>query len=111
MPATLGGRHGGGRNVVVSARPAVQRLPAYKPGRNPADLAREIGVATAVKLASNEVAFPPLPSVVQALAAPAGVSIRNPDHGAVVLTHSPAELYDGGPGQVVTGCGAVMLCQ
>ncbi len=45
-----------------------EALPAYKPGRNPADLAREIGVAAAVKLASNEVAFPPLPAVVQALA-------------------------------------------
>src|SRR3954470_16198959 len=111
MPATLGGRHGGGRNVVVSARPAVQRLPAYKPGRNPADLAREIGVATAVKLASNEVAFPPLPAVVQALAAAAGETNRYPDNGAVVLTHALAERYDVDPGRVVTGCGAVMLCQ
>ncbi len=54
---------------MVSARPAVQQLPAYRPGRNPADLAREIGVERAVKLASNEVAFPPLPAVVEALAA------------------------------------------
>ena len=57
---------------MVSARPAVQALPAYKPGRNPADLAREIGVDRAIKLASNEVAFPPLPAVVQALATAAG---------------------------------------
>ena len=56
---------------MVSPRPAVQALPAYKPGRNPADLAREIGVDRAVKLASNEVAFPPLPAVVEALAAAA----------------------------------------
>src|SRR3954463_1643438 len=111
MPATLGGRHGGGRDVVVSARPAVQQLPAYQPGRNPAALAREIGVATAVKLASNEVAFPPLPAVVQALAAAAGETNRYPDNGAVVLTHALAERYDVDPGQVVTGCGAVMLCQ
>jgi histidinol-phosphate aminotransferase len=47
---------------VVSPRPAVQALPAYRPGRNPADLAREIGVERAVKLASNEVAFPPRPT-------------------------------------------------
>src|SRR3954447_18139301 len=111
MPATLGGRHGGGRDVVVSARPAVQRLPPYKPGRNPADLAREIGVATAVKLASNEVAFPPLPAVVQALAVAAGETNRYPDNGAVVLTHALAERYDVDPGQVIIGCGAVMLCQ
>jgi histidinol-phosphate aminotransferase len=96
---------------VVSARPAVQRLPAYKPGRNPADLAREIGVDRAVKLASNEVAFPPLPAVVQALAAAMGETHRYPDNGAVVLTQALAERYDVDPGQVVTGCGAVMLCQ
>ena len=96
---------------MVSARPAVQALPAYKPGRNPADVAREIGVERAVKLASNEVAFPPLPAVVQALAAAAGETNRYPDNGAVVLTRALAERYGVDPAQVVTGCGAVMLCQ
>jgi histidinol-phosphate aminotransferase len=96
---------------VVSARPAVQQLPAYKPGRNPADLAREIGVPQAVKLASNEVAFPPLPAVVEALAATAAETNRYPDNGAVVLTAALAERYGVDPAQVVTGCGAVMLCQ
>jgi histidinol-phosphate aminotransferase len=89
----------------------VQALPAYKPGRNPADVAREIGVERAVKLASNEVAFPPLPAVVQALAAAAAETNRYPDNGAVVLTQALAERYDVDPVQVVTGCGAVMLCQ
>jgi histidinol-phosphate aminotransferase len=96
---------------VVSARPAVQELPAYKPGRNPADLAREIGVDRAVKLASNEVAFPPLPAVVEALAAAAAETNRYPDNGAVVLTAALAQRYGVDPAQVVTGCGAVMLCQ
>jgi histidinol-phosphate aminotransferase len=71
---------------VVSPRPAVQALPAYKPGRNPADLAREIGVERAIKLASNEVAFPPLPAVVRALASAAAETNRYPDNGAVLLT-------------------------
>jgi histidinol-phosphate aminotransferase len=96
---------------VVSPRPAVQALPAYKPGRNPADLAREIGVDRAVKLASNEVAFPPLPAVVEALAAAAAETNRYPDNGAVVLTRALADRYAVDPAQVVTGCGAVMLCQ
>jgi histidinol-phosphate aminotransferase len=96
---------------VVSARPAVQSLPAYKPGRNPADLARELGVARAVKLASNEVAFPPLPAVVEALATAAAESNRYPDNGAVVLTEALARRYAVDPAQVVPGCGAVMLCQ
>ena len=96
---------------MVTPRAAVQALPAYKPGRNPADLAREIGVDRAVKLASNEVAFPPLPAVVRALAEAAGETNRYPDNGAVVLTQALADRYGVEPGQIATGCGAVMLCQ
>jgi histidinol-phosphate aminotransferase len=96
---------------VVEPRPVVQGLPAYKPGRNPADLAREIGVDRAVKLASNEVAFPPLPAVVQAVAAAVGDTNRYPDNGAVVLTRALADRYGVDPAQVATGCGAVTLCQ
>src|SRR3954469_12549075 len=113
MPTTLGTPRR--PSTVASARPAVRpaiaALPAYKPGRNPADVAREIGVERAVKLASNEVAFPPLPAVVQALATAAAETNRYPDNGAVVLTRALAERYDVDPAQVVTGCGAVMLCQ
>jgi histidinol-phosphate aminotransferase len=96
---------------VVTARPAVQALPAYKPGRNPADLAREIGVDRAIKLASNEVAFPPLPAVVQAVAEAVTESNRYPDNGAAVLTNALAQRYGVDPAQVATGCGAVTLCQ
>jgi histidinol-phosphate aminotransferase len=96
---------------VVSPRSAIQALPAYKPGRNPADLAREIGVDRAIKLASNEVAFPPLPAVVEALAAAARDTNRYPDNGAVVLTRALADRYGVEPAQVATGCGAVTICQ
>ncbi|MGZ4646463.1 MAG: histidinol-phosphate transaminase [Blastococcus sp.] len=96
---------------MVTARPAVQALPAYKPGRNPADLAREIGVDRAVKLASNEVAFPPLPAVVAAIASAAAETNRYPDNGAVVLTRALADRYGVEPAQVATGCGAVTICQ
>ncbi len=96
---------------MVRPRQAVEALPAYRPGRNPADLAREIGVDRAVKLASNEVAFPPLPAVVEALTAAAGATNRYPDNGAVVLTRALAERYAVAPEQIATGGGAVMLCQ
>src|SRR5215212_5530263 len=111
MAVTLGGPPLGGSDPVVSPRPVVRALPAYKPGRNPADLAREIGVDRAIKLASNEVAFPPLPAVVQALATAAAETNRYPDNGAVVLTRALADRYAVDPAQVVTGCGAVLLCQ
>ncbi len=96
---------------MVSPRPAVSALPAYRPGRNPADLAREIGVPRAVKLASNEVAFPPLPAVVQAIADVVGETNRYPDNGAAVLTAALADRYGVQPGQLATGCGAVTLLQ
>jgi histidinol-phosphate aminotransferase len=96
---------------VVSPRPAVQALPAYKPGRNPADLAREIGVERAVKLASNEVSFPPLPAVVQAVQGVLAETNRYPDNGALLVTEALAQHYGVDPAQVVAGCGGVSLCQ
>jgi histidinol-phosphate aminotransferase len=96
---------------VVRPRPAVEALPAYRAGRNPADLAREIGVPRAIKLASNEVAFPPLPAVLEALTTAAAESNRYPDNGALVLTAALARRYGVDPEQVATGCGAVMLLQ
>jgi histidinol-phosphate aminotransferase len=96
---------------VVSARPAVQQLPAYRPGRNPADLAREIGVERAVKLASNEVPFPPLPAVVEAVAAALSETNRYPDNGSLLVTRALAEHYGVDPAQVVVGCGGVSVCQ
>jgi histidinol-phosphate aminotransferase len=86
-------------------------MPAYRPGRNPADLAREIGVERAVKLASNEVAFPPLPAVLQAIAETAAETNRYPDNGAAVLTAALADRYGVEPAQVAAGCGAVTVCQ
>ena len=96
---------------MVSARPAVAAMPAYRPGRNAADLAREIGVPTAVKLASNELPFPPLPAVLAAISATAAETTRYPDNGAVVLTRALADRYGVAPDQVALGCGAVTVCQ
>ncbi|MCU1607458.1 MAG: hisC, partial [Modestobacter sp.] len=96
---------------MVSARPVVAALPAYRAGRNPADLAREIGVERAVKLASNEVPFPPLPAVLQAISATAAETYRYPDNGVTVLTAALAQRYGVEPEQVATGCGAVTVCQ
>lgn len=44
-------------------------LPAYRPGRSAEQVAAEQGLAEAVKLASNELPFAPLPSVAGAIAA------------------------------------------
>ncbi|MBA2553270.1 MAG: histidinol-phosphate transaminase [Geodermatophilaceae bacterium] len=101
----------GGGPVSLKPRADIASLPAYKPGRNPADLARELGLASAVKLASNEVAFGPLPSVIDAVTAAAGSMNRYPDNGAQLLTEALAAKTGKDAGQIAVGCGSVSLCQ
>ena len=66
--------------MTVRIRPALDALPAYAPGRT---------VPGAVKLASNELSFPTLPAVSEAIAAAVGTDAaginRYPDNGASAL--------------------------
>ena len=86
-------------------------LPRYVPGRNPADLARELGLPEAIKLASNEVPYGPLPGVVEAVAEAAAGVHRYPDMGVVALRAALAERYGVPAERVVTGCGSVALAE
>ncbi|MGI8652729.1 MAG: histidinol-phosphate transaminase [Geodermatophilaceae bacterium] len=95
----------------VRVRPAIAELAAYQPGRSAADLARELGMSQAIKLASNEIAYPPLPSVVAAIAEAACDVNRYPDNGATDLTAALARRFDLPVESVAIGCGSVSLCQ
>ncbi|MGW0431951.1 histidinol-phosphate transaminase [Micromonospora sp. NPDC003197] len=86
-------------------------LPNYVPGRSPADLARELGLTEAIKLASNEVPYGPLPGVVEAVAEAAAGSHRYPDMGVLALREALAARYDVSVDRVATGCGSVALCE
>jgi histidinol-phosphate aminotransferase len=92
-------------------RADLDALPAYVPGRSVADLARELGIAEAVKLASNEVPFGPLPGVPEAVAAAMTQSHRYPDMGVLELRDRLAERYGVTPDRIVTGCGSVALAE
>ncbi|PRY28844.1 histidinol-phosphate transaminase [Pseudosporangium ferrugineum] len=92
-------------------RADLEALPAYVPGRNVADLARELGIAEAIKLASNEVPFGPLPGVPEAVAAAVAQSHRYPDMGVVELRDKLAARYGISPERIVTGCGSVALAE
>ncbi|AGZ46487.1 histidinol-phosphate transaminase [Actinoplanes friuliensis] len=92
-------------------RADLDALPAYVPGRNVADLARELGIAEAVKLASNEVPFGPLPGVAEAVARAVTESHRYPDMGVVALRDRLAQRYGVDPDRIVTGCGSVALAE
>jgi histidinol-phosphate aminotransferase len=86
-------------------------LPAYVPGKT---------VPGAIKLASNETVFGPLPSVRAAIEqATEGIN-RYPDNGCVELKSALAKHLnsgrvssDGGwgPEHIAVGCGSVSLCQ
>src|SRR3954463_15502215 len=86
-------------------------LPAYVPGRNLADLTRELGIAEAVKLASNEVPYGPLPGVVEAVTEAMTQSHRYPDMANVALRARLAARYGVDPGRIATGCGSVALAE
>jgi histidinol-phosphate aminotransferase len=76
-------------------------LPAYVPGRT---------VAGAIKLASNETPYPPLPHVLERIAAAAQNANRYPDSSASALGAALAAKYGVDPSRVAVGCGSVSLC-
>ncbi len=92
-------------------RADLDALPAYVPGRSVADLVRELGIPEAIKLASNEVPFGPLPGVAEAVAQAVTMSHRYPDMGVVELRDKLAARYGVDAGRLVTGCGSVALAE
>src|SRR5688572_10577961 len=83
-------------------RPDLAALPTYIPGRT---------VPGAIKLASNEVPFGPLPGVIEALTEAAAGVHRYPDMGVVALKNKIAQRLGVAPERVVTGCGSVALAE
>jgi histidinol-phosphate aminotransferase len=92
-------------------RADLDALPSYVPGRNLADLTRELGVVEAIKLASNEVPYGPLPGVPEAVYEAMREAHRYPDMGVVALRDALAERYGVAAERIVTGCGSVALAE
>jgi histidinol-phosphate aminotransferase len=86
-------------------RPLLQQVPAYRPGRRPA------AGSDASRLASNETPYPPLPSVVRAVADALTQGNRYPDPACTALVAALAARYGVEPERVVVGCGSVSLVQ
>ncbi|MFC4376696.1 histidinol-phosphate transaminase [Nocardia halotolerans] len=83
-------------------RPDLATIPAYVPGRNHPD---------AVKLASNETTFGPLPSAAKAIAEAAEQANRYPDNQVTGLRIALAGFLGVTVANVAVGCGSVALCQ
>mgnify|MGYP003870330903 CR=1 FL=1 len=96
---------------IGKVRSAIRALTPYRPGKSAAQAEKEHGIADAIKLASNENPFPPLPSIVDAVADAAENANRYADHRATTLRRRLAEHVGVEPEQVTVGCGSVGLLQ
>jgi histidinol-phosphate aminotransferase len=94
-------------DAVLRPRPraALAAVPAYVAGRPPA--VRD-GVET-YKLSSNENPFPPLPEVLEAVAAATATANRYPDMGAAALFEKLAARLDVATSELALGTGSVAL--
>lgn len=92
-------------------RPALTDLPAYKPGRSVEQALAEYGIDSAVKLASNELPWGPLPSVAGAISSGIEQLHLYADTRAAALRERIARHHDLEPDQVTVGNGSVTLLQ
>jgi histidinol-phosphate aminotransferase len=88
--------------VTARLRPELASIPAYTPGKT---------VPGAIKIASNETVYGPLPSVRAAIDKATDIVNRYPDNGYVELRDHLAKHVGFPPEQVSVGCGSVSLCQ
>ncbi len=84
-------------------------LPVYKPGKAAVQAEEEHGITDAIKLASNENPYAPIPAVVEAIREAAATVNRYPDHGAGALRGAIASWLGIDRDRVATGPGSVGL--
>lgn len=96
---------------IEGVRPAVDAMPVYRPGKAAEQAEEEHGISDAIKLASNENPFPPVPSVVQAMTSAASQVNRYCDHLAVDLRTAIGDFVGLDMDHVAVGCGSVGLLQ
>ncbi|MGH7353908.1 MAG: histidinol-phosphate transaminase [Candidatus Rokuibacteriota bacterium] len=83
----------------------------YEPGKPTEELERELGIADAIKLASNENPLPPSARVQKAIAAALNTLNRYPDGGGHYLRQALARKHDVSPNQIVLGNGSNELIE
>lgn len=86
--------------------PHISGLKPYQPGKPIEELERELGIAEAVKLASNENPLGPSPKALEAIRRVIGEMHRYPDGSAYYLRHALAERLKVSPDEVVVGNGS-----
>lgn len=97
------------RDVTIRISPRLDAMPHYEPGLTTAEVLARFGLESAVKLASNESPFPPMPEVAEAIAAGVDALNRYPDGAARALRRELAERHGVEPAQVAIGNGSCEL--
>ena len=92
-------------------RPAIDALPAYRPGKGAAQAEAEHGITNAIKLASNENPLPPVASILAAVTAAAAGVNRYADHRATAVRARLATWLGVDVERVTVGAGSVGLLQ
>lgn len=92
--------------MALKVHPNIESLVPYVPGKPLDELERELGIARAIKLASNENPLGPSPKAVAVLAEAARALNRYPDGGAHKLRKALAERHKVSPEQIVIGNGS-----
>lgn len=95
---------------MVRLRPILGALEPYRAGKPAEVVARERGLVDVVKLASNESPYPPLPSVLEAIARAAAEANRYPDDGCTELREALAERMGLDGERVAVGAGSIDVC-
>ncbi len=86
--------------------PSIETLVPYEGGKPIEELARELGVTHAVKLASNENPLGPSPRALEAARASLGAIHRYPDGAAYSLRDTIARFYGVSRNEVLQGAGS-----
>ena len=95
--------------MTIRTSPRLAAIPRYEPGLTTAEVLARYGLESAVKLASNESPFPPLPEVARVIEEGVGALNRYPDGAARALRRALAERHGVAPEQVAVGNGSCEL--
>jgi histidinol-phosphate aminotransferase len=89
-----------------AARPEIQKLTPYIPGKPIEELERELGISGAIKLASNENPIGPSPMAVAAIGAAAHAVNRYPDGSSYYLREALAAHWNVPAEWIAVGSGS-----
>lgn len=92
-------------------RPAIAAMAGYTPGRTAAAAATDHGVLDALKMASNELPFGPLPSVADAISGGIDDLALYADHRATALREALAAALGLDAASVTVGAGSAGILQ